>query len=72
MTTGGDYTWSFTHEGRTSDIKGTYGLDDNGLLVLSGEDTQMVSAVGIDEDGKMHFMLIGAPDGDPGLDFTRD
>jgi hypothetical protein len=30
----------------------------------------MVSAVTID-GSKMKFTLVGAPDGDPGLDFTR-
>lgn len=71
MTEEGNYTWTFMNAGQTSDLKGTYGLNDKGLLVLNSDDTQMVSAVEMKEDGKMHFLLIGAPDGDPGLDFTK-
>ena len=52
-------------------MKGTYGLNDKGLLVLSTDDAQMVSAVSMEGDGKMKFILVGAPDGDPGLDFTK-
>jgi tetratricopeptide (TPR) repeat protein len=72
MAENGDYTWNFMNGGQTSELKGSYGLDDQGLLVLSSDDTQMVCAVEIDDARRMHFILIGAPDGDPGLDFTRN
>ena len=68
----GDYTWSFMNAGKSSELKGTYGLNDKGLLVLTSDDTQMVSEVEMKDGGKMHFVLIGAPDGDPGLDFTKN
>ncbi|MFM2198778.1 MAG: hypothetical protein RLZZ505_2210 [Verrucomicrobiota bacterium] len=72
MAENGDYTWSFRNAGQTSELKGTYGLNDQGLLVLSSDDTQMVSAVEIKGGKNMHFGLIGAPDGDPGLDFVKN
>lgn len=72
MTEAGDYTWSFMNGDQTSELKGTYGIDDHGLLVLSNEDTQMISAVEIPTPTKMHFVLVGAPDGDPGLDFVKN
>ena len=68
----GDYTWSFMNVGKSSELKRTYGLDDKGLLVLTGDDTQMVSEVTMMDSGKMRFVLIGSPDGDPGLDFTKN
>ena len=68
----GDYTWSFMNAGKSSELKGTYGLNDKGLLVLTSDDTQMVSEVEMKDSGKMRFVLIGAPDGDPGLDFTKN
>jgi tetratricopeptide (TPR) repeat protein len=68
----GDYTWSFMDADKSSELKGTYGLDDKGLLVLTGDDTQMVSEVTMMDSGKMRFVLIGAPDGDPGLEFTKN
>ena len=71
MKESGDYTWSFMNAGQTSELKGTYGLNDKGLLVLTSDDSQMVSAITLDGDSKLHFVLIGAPDGDPGLDFTK-
>ena len=72
MTETGDYTWSFANQGQTNELKGTYGLNDQGLLVLASEDSQMVSAVEIKPEGTMHFTLLGAPDGDPGLDFVKN
>lgn len=67
----GDCTWSYMNATQSNELKGTHGLNDKGLLVLTGDDTQLVSAVEITDGGKMHFLLIGAPDGDPGLDFTK-
>ncbi len=72
MTEAGDYTWAFMNAGQSSELKGTYGLDDKGLLVLTSDDTQMVSAVELKDGRNMHFVLIGAPDGDPGLDFVKN
>jgi hypothetical protein len=67
----GNYTWSFMNGDNSTELKGTYGLDDKGLLVLSSDDSQMVSEVVMTGDKQMKFVLIGAPDGDPGLDFTK-
>jgi hypothetical protein len=68
----GNYTWNFMNGGETTALKGTYGLNDKGLLVLTSDDTQMVSAIEMKEEGKLHFTLVGAPDGDPGLVFIRN
>jgi hypothetical protein len=68
----GDYTCSFMNAGKSSELKGIYGLNDKGLLVLTSDDTQMVSEVEMKDGGKMRFVLIGAPDGDSGLDFTKN
>jgi len=72
MTEAGDYTWAFMNGASSSELKGSYGLNDNGLLVLTGEDSQMVSAIEMKDSSSLHFMLLGAPDGDPGLDFVRN
>ncbi len=71
MAENGDYTWSYINGPDSKLMNGTYGLNDKGLLVLSSDDSQMVSAVTLDGDSKMKFILVGAPDGDPGLDFTK-
>jgi hypothetical protein len=31
----------------------------------------MVSAVSLDGDAKMKFLLVGGPEGDPGLEFKK-
>ena len=72
MTDDGNYTWNYMNGGQSSELKGTYSLNDLGLLVLSSDDSQMISEVSIKDDKQMHFTLVGAPDGDPGLDFVRN
>ena len=64
-------TWSYIKGSDATEIKGTYGLNDKGLLVLTSEDSQMVCSISIEKDRQMKFILVGAPDGDPGLDFTK-
>lgn len=71
MAADGNYTWNYVKGVETSDLKGTYGLNDKGLLVLTAEDSQMVSEVSLKDDASLKFVLVGAPDGDPGLEFTR-
>lgn len=71
MTEDGNYTWTFMNGDKVSELKGTYGLDDQGLLVLTSDDAQMVSVIEMKEPTRLHFTLVGAPDGDPGLDFTK-
>jgi tetratricopeptide (TPR) repeat protein len=72
MTEAGDYTWAFMNGDQSNELKGTYGLNDKDLLVLTSDDTQMVSAIEMIDVGKLKFILIGAPDGDPGLEFTKN
>ena len=60
------------NSGQSNELKGTYGLNDKDLLVLTSDDSQMVSAIEIIDGGKLKFVLIGAPDGDPGLEFTKN
>jgi hypothetical protein len=71
MAADGNYTWSFMNGDQKSELKGTYGLNEKGLLVLTGEDSQMISEVTLTGDKDMKFVLIGAPEGDPGLEFKK-
>jgi hypothetical protein len=72
MAADGSFSWVFTGaEGQASELKGTYGLDDKGLLVLTTEDSQMISEITLKDDRQLKFVLIGGPDGDPGLDFNK-
>lgn len=67
----GNYTWNYMNAGKSTDMKGTYGLNDKGLLVLTTDDSQMVSEVTLKDNKELKFVLIGAPEGDPGLDFKK-
>jgi tetratricopeptide (TPR) repeat protein len=72
MEENGDYTWNYMNGTESSELKGTYGLNDKGLLVLTSDDSQMISVVTLADDKSMKFTLVGAPDGDPGLDFAKN
>jgi tetratricopeptide (TPR) repeat protein len=71
MAADGSFTWGFVNGDQSSELKGTYGLDDKGLLVLSMDDSQMVSEVTLSADGSMKFVIVGSPAGDPGLGFKK-
>ena len=71
MEESGSFVWSFANGEKSSELKGTYGLNDKGLLVLTTEDSQMVSDVSLPQDNEMNFILVGGPDGDPGLSFKK-
>jgi tetratricopeptide (TPR) repeat protein len=71
MAADGSFTWSYANGDQSSVLKGTYGLDDKGLLVLSMDDSQMVSEVTLPSDAEMKFVIVGSPAGDPGLVFKK-
>ena len=71
MEQSGNFTWSYSGAGESTAMRGTWGLDDKGLLVLTSDDSQMISAVTLDGDAKMKFLLVGGPEGDPGLEFKK-
>src|SRR5690606_3331864 len=63
MEDSGSYTWSFSGGGSSTAMQGTWGLNDKGLLVLTADDSQMISAITLDAAGKMNFVLVGGPEG---------
>ncbi|MES2661175.1 MAG: tetratricopeptide repeat protein [Verrucomicrobiota bacterium] len=71
MDENGDFVWTYANGEKSSELKGTYGLDDKGLLVLTTDDSQMISSVTLAQDSEMKFVLVGSPTGDPGLDFKK-
>ena len=68
----GKFNWDYTKDGKSSDFGGEFSINDNGLLVLDTDETQMVAMVALPEDNEMNFVLAGGPPGDPGLDFKKD
>lgn len=67
----GKFTWVYDDQGRVTRFSGDYSLNDDGLLVLDSQDTQMVASVDLVQDQQMKFVLAGGQPGDPGLDFKK-
>ncbi len=66
-------TFSWNYEGASGEVlSGEWSLDEDGLLVLKDEDVQMVGDIKLNEDGTLHFLLAGSPEGDPGLTFKKE
>ena len=56
-TADGNYTWNFLGGGNNNRGVGTYDLDEEGLFVLTSEDTQIVYDIALKEDKYMTFEL---------------
>lgn len=71
LTAIGTFTWDY--EGATGEVLGgEWSVDEDGLLVLAATDVQMVGDISLNDDGSLHFLLAGSPEGDPGLTFRRE
>ena len=68
------FTWGFAAPGKPPvTVRGNYTLND-GVLTLSGKDTPggpLAGQVASSDDNHMSFKAVGAPSGDPGLQFAR-
>ncbi|WP_193215103.1 tetratricopeptide repeat protein [Luteolibacter marinus] len=71
MKESGDFSWDYSGGGADSKLTGTYGLDDQGLLVLTMDDSQMISEISLKDDSQLKFVMVGSPQGDPGLEFKK-
>jgi hypothetical protein len=67
----GKFLWTFSNAGKSNEFGGDFSMNDNGLLVLDAEESQMVASVELPQDGNLKFVLAGGPPGDPGLVFAR-
>ena len=67
----GKFSWDFTKAGKSDGFAGEFSMNDDGLLVLDAEETQMVATIAMPEDGTLRFIIAGGPPGDPGLKFTK-
>lgn len=67
----GKFIWTFSNAGKSNEFGGEYSMNDNGLLVLDAEESQMVASVELPQDSQLKFVLAGGPPGDPGLVFSR-
>lgn len=68
----GKFSWTYEGSAKPEVLSGEWSLDEDGLLVLKDEDVQMVGDIALNEDGSLHFLLAGSPEGDPGLTFKKE
>ncbi len=71
MTDLSTFWWSYEGAAAGEVLKGDWSIDEDGFLVLADEDVQLVGDITLNEDGTLHFLLAGSPEGDPGLTFSR-
>ena len=67
----GKFVWNFTKDAKPNEFGVEYSINDDGLLVLDGENSQMVANVALPQDQQMKFVLSGGPPNDPGLAFAK-
>ena len=67
----GKFIWTFKNADKSNEFGGEYSMNDNGLLVLDAEESQMVASVELPKDDELKFVLSGGPPGDPGLVFAK-
>jgi tetratricopeptide (TPR) repeat protein len=72
MAADGSFVWTFTRDGNSQEAKGVFAIDKNVLALEPDNDAgSMLGELTKKSDNEFHFSLIGAPAGDPGLDFKK-
>ena len=67
----GKFSWTYQNGDKANEFGGDFSMNDNGLLVLDAEQSQMVAAIDLPKDNELKFVLAGGPPGDPGLQFAK-
>lgn len=68
----GKFTWVYTRGSKREEVKGVFALEQNVLALEPNNTAPMLAEITLGTDGKMKFVMIGAPKGDPGLEFVRN
>ena len=69
LTAANQFTWRFDQGGKPQELKGTYTLADNYLVLKAGEQNSLVGQVGLLANNEMSFRLADNNPADPGLVF---
>ncbi len=67
----GKFLWTYQKDDTHNEFGGDFSMNDDGLLVLDGEESQLVANVAQPQDNELKFVLAGGPPGDPGLLFVK-
>jgi uncharacterized protein (TIGR03066 family) len=71
LTQDGNFTWSFSQNGKTESVKGVYALDGDTLAMEPETGGTMLAQVSQPQGGSFDFHMLGTPPGDPGLKFAK-
>lgn len=64
------FTWVFDDGKKPFKMKGKASMDE-GLLVLSNDESQMVAAIEMKDEKALNFVIAGGTEGDQGITFTK-
>ena len=71
LTKESSFNWKFTLKDTVQEFGGTYTVDGNVLSLQRKDGGSLIAGVVPDGDQKFNFKLLGAPQEDPGLNFSR-
>jgi uncharacterized protein (TIGR03066 family) len=71
LTKDGSFSWTYAQGGKSEAVQGVYALDGNVLAMEPQTGGVMLAEVTQPENARFSFQLLGAPPGDPGLEFQR-
>jgi hypothetical protein len=65
------FQWSFNQKDKQQQLKGTYTLANNFLILSASDQNSLIGQVAMQPGNKLQFRLAGGNPADPGLTFTR-
>jgi hypothetical protein len=71
LTQDGNFTWTYSQDGKSQAVKGVYALDGNVLAMEPESGGTMLAEITQPQGGRFDFAVLGAPPGDPGLKFSK-
>lgn len=71
LTKGSTFHWKFTQKATVQEFDGTYKVEANVLALERQDGGSLVAGVLPDGEQKFNFKLLGAPQEDPGLNFSK-
>jgi len=67
----GTFEWTYKEGSKTDDIRGVFAIDGDTLALQPDSGGTMLAEVDLASQGTLKFIMIGAPEKDPGLNFSR-
>ncbi len=67
----GNFTWTYKQGAQTQKVTGVFDVDGNTLAMEPDSGGMMLATMTPPAGGKFRFQMIGAPAGDPGLEFSK-